>query len=437
MGRVVPVLLVGFIHHLPSEADAADFIRQLVGKYVVLRPNDANAFDPNCVDGWMGSRLVCHVCARKASLVRQAIREAGRRSLMVKVEGHSLDEGFNTARCSIEVSESAIEADLLAPAKPYADWAPLFGVAPEAERQGALMALMDCLRELLQLWADGEAAVREQLLAAVADYLGLEARLFALEDRREALELTQLIGEAELYERAEWNRLRAKASADAHQSGRRALEARLWLDELKAMPQIAIEAKKLDTEGLEALRANLKAFPKALFDHYEADFALFSNNLFYHQIPAEKLRQYMAGMARYELAAERLRATASTRRAGQSQLAGQPTRSGGPRPLGIDETLATPLSLADVAEFAQRHATKDEIPTLRHLADYVLLKLGGVPVDELDERLDATDKTANLVAQLAERPMVRADNYYAPGATHDDRSRRVEMRLAEANDKPF
>ena len=86
------------------------------------------------------------------------------------------------------------------------------------------------------------------------------------------------------------------------------MEVRLWLDELKAMPQIAIEAKKLDTEGLEALRANLKAFPKALFDHYEADFALFSNNLFYHQIPAEKLRQYMAGMARYELAAERLRA---------------------------------------------------------------------------------------------------------------------------------
>ena len=79
---------------------------------------------------------------------------------MVKVEGHSLDEGFNTARCSIEVSESAIEADLLAPEEPYADWAPLFGVAPEAERQGALMALMDCLRELLQLWATSSASRR-------------------------------------------------------------------------------------------------------------------------------------------------------------------------------------------------------------------------------------------------------------------------------------
>ena len=100
---------------------------------------------------------------------------------------------------------------------------------------------------------------------------------------------------------------RAKATPPPRPA-RRALEVRLWLDELKAMPQIALEAKKLDPEGLEALRANLKAFPKALFDHYEADFALFSNNLFYHQIPAEKLRQYMAGMARYELAAERLRA---------------------------------------------------------------------------------------------------------------------------------
>ena len=69
---------------------------------------------------------------------------------------------------------------------------------------------------------------------------------------------------------------------------RRALEVRLWLDELKALPLIALEAKKLDPEGLEALRANLKAFPKALFDHYEADFALFRNNLFYHQIPARR-----------------------------------------------------------------------------------------------------------------------------------------------------
>lgn len=407
-------MLVGFIHHLPSEADAADFIRQLVGKYVVLRPNDANAFDPNCVDGWMGSRLVCHVCARKASLVRRAIRDAGRRSLMVKVEGHCLDEGFNTAHCSIEVSESAIEADLLAPAQPYADWAPLSPVWPEAERQRALLALMDGLRELLQLWRGGEAAAREQLLADVGDFLGLEARAFALEDRREAQELKLLIGEAELYEQTEWNRLCAKASADAHQGGRRALEARLWLDELKALPLIAMEARKIDAEGLKALRANLRAFPKALFEHYEADFALFSCNLVYHQIPRERLQQYMAGMAQYELAAERLRAGAG------------PTR-----PPDIDETLATPLSLADVAEFAQRHATKEEIPTLRHLADYVLLKRGGVPVDELDERLDATDKTANLVAQLAERPVVRADNYYAPGATHDDRSHQIEMRLFE------
>ena len=414
MGRVVPILLVGFIHHLPSEADAADFIRQLVGKSVVLRPNDANAFDPNCVDGWMGSRLVCHVCARKASLVRRAIRDAGRRSLMVKVEGHCLDEGFNTAHCSIEVSESAIEADLLAPAQPYADWAPLSPVWPEAERQRALLALMDGLRELLQLWRGGEAAAREQLLADVGDFLGLEARAFALEDRREAQELKRLIGEAELYEQAEWNRLCAKASADAHQGGRRVLEARLWLDELKAQPLIAMEARKIDAEGLKALRANLRAFPKALFEHYEADFALFSCNLVYHQIPRERLQQYMAGMAQYELAAERLRAGAG------------PTR-----PPDIDETLATPLCLRDVAEFAQRHATKEEIPTLRHLADYVLLKRGGVPVDELDERLDATDKTANLVAQLAERPVVRADNYYAPGATHDDRSHQIEMRLFE------
>lgn len=406
--------MVGFIHHLPSEADAADFIRQLVGKYVVLRPNDANAFDPNCVDGWMGSRLVCHVCARKASLVRRAIRDAGRRSLMVKVEGHCLDEGFNTAHCSIEVSESAIEADLLAPAQPYADWAPLSPVWPEAERQRALLALMDGLRELLQLWRGGEAAAREQLLADVGDFLGLEARAFALEDRREAQELKRLIGEAELYEQAEWNRLCAKASADAHQGGRRVLEARLWLDELKAQPLIAMEARKIDAEGLKALRANLRAFPKALFEHYEADFALFSCNLVYHQIPRERLQQYMAGMAQYELAAERLRAGAG------------PTR-----PPDIDETLATPLCLRDVAEFAQRHATKEEIPTLRHLADYVLLKRGGVPVDELDERLDATDKTANLVAQLAERPVVRADNYYAPGATHDDRSHQIEMRLFE------
>lgn len=417
MGRVVPILLVGFIHHLPSEADAADFIRQLVGKYVVLRPNDANAFDPNCVDGWMGSRLVCHVCARKASLVRRAIRDAGRRSLMVKVEGHCLDEGFNTAHCSIEVSESAIEADLLAPAQPYADWAPLSPVWPEAERQCALMALMDGLRELLQRWRGGEAAVREQLLADVGDFLGLEARAFALEDRREALELTRLIGEAGLYERAEWNRLRAKASAEAHSDGRRALEARLWLDELKALPLIAMEARKIDAEGLKALRANLRAFPKALFDHYEADFALFSCNLVYHQIPRERLQQYMAGMAQYELAAERLRA-------GAEPLA---------RPPGIDETLATPLCLADVAEFAQRSATKEEISTLRQLANYVLLKRGGVPVDELGKRIDATDKTANLVAQLAERPVVRADNYYAPGATHDDRSHQVEMRLFEAD----
>lgn len=117
----------------------------------------------------------------------------------------------------------------------------------------------------------------------------------------EGLELDGRIAEAGLYGPTEWDRLRAKASAEAHQGGRRALVVRLWLDELKAMPQIALEAKKLDPEGLEALRADLKAFPKALFDHYEADFALFSNNLFYHQIPAEKLRQYMAGMARYEL----------------------------------------------------------------------------------------------------------------------------------------
>lgn len=417
MGRVVPILLVGFIHHLPSEADAADFIRQLVGKYVVLRPNDANAFDPNCVDGWMGSRLVCHVCARKASLVRRAILGAGRRSLMVKVEGHCLDEGFNTAHCSIEVSESAIEADLLAPAQPYADWAPLSPVWPEAERQGALLALMDGLRELLQRWRGGEAAVREQLLADVGDFLGLEARAFALEDRREALELTRLIGEAGLYDEAEWNRLRAKASAEAHSDGRRALEARLWLDELKALPLIALEARKIDAEGLKALRANLRAFPKALFEHYEADFALFSCNLVYHQIPRERLQQYMAGMAQYELAAERLRAGAG------------PTSWTS----GIDETLATPLCLRDVAEFAQRSATKEEISTLRRLAGYVLLKRSGVPVDELGKRIDATDKTANLVAQLAERPVVRADNYYAPGATHDDRSRQVEMRLFEAD----
>lgn len=82
------------------------------------------------------------------------------------------------------------------PAGPYADWAPLFGAAPEAQRQGALQASMDGLRELLRLWSGGETAVGEQLLATVADYLGLGARLFALEDKREALELDGRIAEA-------------------------------------------------------------------------------------------------------------------------------------------------------------------------------------------------------------------------------------------------
>ena len=67
------------------------------------------------------------------------------------------------------------------------------------------------------------------------------------------MELDGRIAEAGLYGPTEWDRLRAKASAEAHQGGRRALEVRLWLDELKAMPQIALEAKKLDPEGLEAL----------------------------------------------------------------------------------------------------------------------------------------------------------------------------------------
>ena len=432
MSRALPIFLVGFIYHLPPE-EADDFIRRLVGKFVILRPNDANAVDPNCVDGWVGGRLVCHVCARRAPIVRRALREAGRRSLLVKVEGHDLDSGYHTAHCSIEVSESAIEADPLAPAsrgwpaEPYASWAPLFGVAPEAERQGALQASMDCLRELLQLWRDGETAVGEQLLATVADYLGLGARLFAIEDKREAIELNGQIAEAGLYGPTEWDRLRAKASADAHDGGRRALEVRRWLDELKAMPLIAIEARKLDPEGLEALKANLKAFPKALFDHYEADFALFSNNLFYHQIPAEKLRQYMAGMAQYELAAERLALADGS--------ACQPRLAPAGKPLGVDALLATPLSLADVMEFGRRHAACEAVDqtTLRLLADHVLLERSGMPVDELDKRFDAPDQTAELIERLAERTVVRADNYYAPGATHDDRSRRVEMRLAEAS----
>jgi len=101
--ETIRFVLDAFKHFIPEE-EVDDFVRGLVGKCVLLMPAD-NDYDHNCIEGFFQGVPCCHVSARKAPVLRELMKQLGRRSMVVRVESHNLERGFRTVLCKVTPTE--------------------------------------------------------------------------------------------------------------------------------------------------------------------------------------------------------------------------------------------------------------------------------------------------------------------------------------------
>lgn len=76
----VRFVLDSFTHYI-AEDKVVDFVKGIVGKKVLLVPDDNNEADINCIEGFYMGKACCHVSGRKSLMVRELMRQMNRRSL--------------------------------------------------------------------------------------------------------------------------------------------------------------------------------------------------------------------------------------------------------------------------------------------------------------------------------------------------------------------
>ena len=305
---VIRFVLDSFSHYMPEDK-VEDFVRGLVGKRVLLMPDDDNPYDKDCVEGYYAGRPCCHVSARKASTLRQVMQQEGRRSLMVVVSSHNLETGFKTVFCQYEPAAPLSDDFLAERSRAYLLWHYLGSAQPVPCRYRSLLANTDYLLE--RLGADDVTA--EEVLPIIAAYLEDLPVAFAREDKENCISVNAQLQNSTVPAIRACNAQLVVALDHLNHPERREDIVRQWLAELKQNRSLRLEAEGLDGEAWAQREANLRAFPDGLYEGYRRDFTTFCGNLYYNDIPAEALRAFMSGVALCDLAAARLAGTTERR----------------------------------------------------------------------------------------------------------------------------
>lgn len=284
------------------EDQVDDFVRMLVGKKVLLVPDDQNPYDHDCVDGYYAGRRCCHVSARKAPVVREVLLQLGKRSIVVGVMGHNLEQGYRTVHCAIEPPEAIPDDCMMRHRQAYQDWTYAGRVDVVPSRYRSLLANTDYLLERLPA-ADATAA---ELLPVINAYLSDVPMAYAREDKENCIAVNLLLQNSPLPDVRACNARLVLALDHLNHPERRVEVVRACMAEMRMNPQIQVEADGLDRAALAHRVDNLKAFPEALYQVHQRDFDTFCCNLYYNDIPARQLCQFVCGMVVCELAAERL-----------------------------------------------------------------------------------------------------------------------------------
>ena len=298
---VIHVTLDSFMHYMA--ADKVDgFVQGIVGKRVLLMPDDDNPFDKDCIVGYYAGRPCCHVSARKAATLRQVMQQEGKRSLMVVVEKHNLDSGFKTVFCQY-VPVQPLSDDFLAERRrAYLAWQ-YRGVATACmSRYKSLLANTYYLLE--RLAADDAQA--DELQPVIEAYLEDLPVAFAREDKENCIAVNALLQTSPLPAIRACNASLVAALDHLNHPEQREDIVLGWLNELKQNRQLRMESESVGAEEYALRVDNLRAFPDGLYDCYKRDFPTFCGNLYYNDIPAQSLRQFMSGVAVCDLADARL-----------------------------------------------------------------------------------------------------------------------------------
>ena len=298
---VIQFVLDSFSHYMAADK-VDDFVQGIVGKHVLLMPDDENPLDKDCIEGYYAGHPCCHVSARKAAMLRQLMRQEGKRSLLVVVEKHNLDMGFKTVLCQYVPAQPLSDDFLTERRRTYLAWQYRGTVTASTSRYKSLLANTDYLLERLA----ADDAQTEELLPVLETYLEDLPVAFAREDKENCISVNALLQNSPLPAIRACNARLVVALDHLNHPEQREDIVRGWLNELKLNRQLRMEAESVGTEEYALRVDNLRAFPNGLYDGYKRDFPTFCGNLYYNDIPAASLKSFMCGVAVCHLAEARL-----------------------------------------------------------------------------------------------------------------------------------
>lgn len=299
----VRFVLDSFTHYI-AEDKVVDFVKGIVGKKVLLVPDDNNEADINCIEGFYMGKACCHVSGRKSLMVRELMRQMNRRSLMVEVKSHNLEKGYKTVFCVVE-PEVPFSDDFMAEhLRLYQEWKYAGKANVTSCKHRLLMANTDYLLDRL----GAEDATEDELMPVVERYLEVLPMAFSREDKENCIQVNLMLQNSPLEPIRAYSRRLVEVLDYLNHPEQRTTHVREWIDELKASKVCQREASKMTREELKGWMDNLNDFPENLFESYETDFQTFCGNLYYNQIPCWEQQQFVNGIAVYELVRERERA---------------------------------------------------------------------------------------------------------------------------------
>ena len=299
--EIIHFVLDSFKHFMPED-EVDDFIRGIVGKWVMLVPEEDNQFDDDCIEGYFGGVPCCHVSARKAPMLKEYMRVMGVRSLLVQVKGHNLDKGYKTAFCEVVPQKPLTDDFIEEHRRKYLDWTYAGKANVTLRQHRTLHANTDYL--LMRL--NAEDATEAELVPVIEHYLPLLPLAFSKEDKEGCIEVNVMLQNSRMEGVKSYNSRLVEVLDYLNHPEKRTEAVRTWIDELKGSAVCRAEADGVDATALEERERNLGEFPDDLFGCYERDFSTFCANLYYNDIPDERLREFITGIAVRELVRERL-----------------------------------------------------------------------------------------------------------------------------------
>lgn len=294
-------MLDSFRHFIAAD-EVENFIRRIVGKRVMLVPDNDNPYDRNCIEGFFNGVPCCHVSARKAPDLKEYMRIMGVRSLLVQVKGNNLEQGYMTAYCEIEPQKPMTDDFKAEHERMYREWVYAGSGDVTLRNHRLLLANTDYL--LMRL--DAADATEEELMPVIEHYLPMLPWVFSKEDKEYCIKVNIMLQNSRIEGVRAYNSQLIDALDHLNHQEIRTQTVRRWLDELKASAACRAEAEGIDATELERRENNLGAFPDGLLGSYRRDFSVFCANLYYNDIPQKRLQEFMTGIAVCELVRERM-----------------------------------------------------------------------------------------------------------------------------------